>query len=300
VNGEAQLTSVWALLSNGFALRAYVHTMLAGLIFGSIVMLGVCCWHFLRGHDVDLFRKAAKLALIVAVPVTLLQLVVGNRFGEAVTSAQGMKIAASEAQWNTCQPCGFSLIQFGGFSQDDETPAFAITVPRVLSYMATGSFDGQVQGLNQLQADEESKYGSGNYMPNVRVVYWSMRVMAFTGVLMFMVAALGAWLYWKKKLERARWFHRIAILSIAFPYIAASAGWVLTEMGRQPWIVQGLLKTSEANSPSVSTAWVAISLAFFVTLYLVLGVVDFVLMRRYARPDRPPARDELPQPAVTF
>ena len=166
--------------------------------------------------------------------------------------------------------------------------------------MATGSFNGEVQGLNQLQAQEQSKYGSGNYMPNVRVVYWSMRVMAFTGVLMFMVAALGAWLYWKKKLERARWFHRIAIVSIAFPYIAASAGWVLTEMGRQPWIVQGLLKTSEANSPSVSTAWIAISLAFFVTLYLVLGVVDFVLMRRYARPDRPPARDELPQPAVTF
>ena len=81
VNGEAQLTSVWALLSNNFALRAYLHTMLAGLIFGSIVMLGICCWHFLRGRDVELFRRAAKLALIVAVPVTLLQLVVGNRFG---------------------------------------------------------------------------------------------------------------------------------------------------------------------------------------------------------------------------
>src|SRR5262249_11624645 len=90
VNGQAQLTSVWALLSNNFALRAFVHTILAGLIFGSIIMLGVCCWHFLRDHDVDLFRKAAKLALIVAVPVTLLQLVVGNRFGEAVTSAQSM------------------------------------------------------------------------------------------------------------------------------------------------------------------------------------------------------------------
>src|SRR4029450_9775284 len=81
VDGEAHLTSVWALLSNGFALRAYLHTILAGLIFGSIVMLGVCCWHFLRGRDVDLFRQAAKLALIVAVPVTLLQLVVGNRLG---------------------------------------------------------------------------------------------------------------------------------------------------------------------------------------------------------------------------
>jgi len=300
VDGEAQLTSVWALLSNNFALRAYLHTILAGLIFGSILVLGVSCWHFLRGHDVDLFRNAAKLALIVAVPVTLLQLVVGNRFGEAVTSAQSMKIAASEAQWNTCEPCGFSAIQFGGFSKDDETPSFSITIPRLLSYMATGSLGGKVQGLNQLQAQEQSKYGPGNYMPNVKVIYWSMRVMAFAGVLMFLIAALGAWLYWKKKLERARWFQWTALAAIALPFIAATAGWILTEMGRQPWIVQGLLKTSEANSPSVSTTWLGISLGFFITLYVVLGIVDFVLMRRYARPDRPAPQEELPAPAVTY
>jgi cytochrome bd ubiquinol oxidase subunit I len=300
VNGEAQLTSVWALLSNGFALRALVHTLLAGLIFGSIVMLGVCCWHFLRDREVDLFRKAAQLALIVAVPVTLLQLIVGNRFGAAVTSAQSMKIAASEAQWNTCQPCGFSLFQIGGFSEQDETPSFSITIPRILSYMATGSFSGQVQGLNQLQAQEQRKYGRGNYMPNVRVIYWSMRVMAFTGVLMFLVAALGSWLYWRKKLERARWFQWTALVAIALPYIAATAGWVLTEMGRQPWIVQNLLKTSQANSPSVSTTWLGVSLGVFVTLYVVLLVVDFVLMRRYANPDRPTPREELPAPAVSY
>jgi len=300
VDGEAQLTSVWALLSNDFALRAYLHTMLAGLIFGSIVVLGVCCWHFLRGDEVDLFRKAAKVALIVAVPVTALQLVVGNRFGEAVTSAQSMKIAASEAQWNTCQPCGFSLFQIGGFSKDDQTPSFSITIPKLLSYMATGSFDGQVQGLTPLQKQEQRKYGRDNYMPNIRVIYWSMRVMAFAGVLMFLVAALGAWLYWKKKLERARWFHWTALVAIALPYIAATAGWILTEMGRQPWIVQGLLKTSEANSPNVSTTWLGISLGVFIALYITLGVVDFVLMRRYARPDRPTPKEELPEPAVTY
>ena len=300
VDGEAQLTSVWALLSNDFALRAYLHTMLAGLIFGSIVVLGVCCWHFLRADEVELFRKAAKVALIVAVPVTALQLVVGNRFGEAVTSAQSMKIAASEAQWNTCQPCGFSLFQIGGFSKDDQTPSFSITIPKLLSYMATGSFDGQVQGLTPLQKQEQRKYGRDNYMPNIRVIYWSMRVMAFAGVLMFLVAALGAWLYWKKKLERARWFHWTALVAIALPYIAATAGWILTEMGRQPWIVQGLLKTSEANSPNVSTTWLGISLGVFIALYITLGVVDFVLMRRYARPDRPTPKEELPEPAVTY
>jgi cytochrome bd ubiquinol oxidase subunit I len=300
VNGEAQLTSVWALLSNGFALRAYLHTILAGLIFGSIIMLGVCCWHFLRNRDVELFRNAAKLALIVAVPVTLLQLIVGNRFGEAVTSAQSMKIAASEAQWDTCQPCGFSLFQIGGFSKDDQTPSFSITIPRLLSYMATGSFKGQVQGLTELQREEQRKYGRDNYMPNVRVIYWAMRVMAFAGVLMFLVAAVGGWLYWKKKLERARWFQWTALVAIALPYIAATAGWILTEMGRQPWIVQNLLKTSEANSPSVSTTWLGISLGVFVTLYVVLLVVDFVLMRRYARLEPPAPQEQMTAPAVTY
>jgi len=301
VNGEAQLTSVWALLSNEFALRAYLHTMLAGLIFGSIVMLGVCCWHFLRRNETEMFLMAAKLALIVAVPVTLLQLVVGNRFGAAVTSQQSMKIAGSEAQWNTCQPCGFSMFQIGGFTKDDPTPSFSITIPRLLSYMATGSFSGEVQGLNQLQVQEEREYGRGtNYMPNIRVTYWSMRAMAYAGVLMFMVAALGAWLYRKKKLATARWFQWVAMLSIPLPYVAATAGWLLTEMGRQPWIVQGLLLTSRANSPNVSTTWLGISLGVFISLYVVLGTVDFVLMRRYANPRQPVRREELPAPALTY
>jgi cytochrome d ubiquinol oxidase subunit I len=151
-----------------------------------------------------------------------------------------------------------------------------------------------------LQKEERRTYGPGNYMPNVRVIYWSMRVMAFLGVLMFLVAAAGAWLFWKRKLERSRWFLWTAMTAIAFPYIAATAGWVLTEMGRQPWIVQGLLLTSKANSPNVSTTWLAISLSFFIALYLVLGVVDFVLMRRYARPDLPMSKEELPVPVVTY
>ena len=304
VDGEAHLTSVWALLSNGFALRAYLHTILAGLIFGSSIVLGVCCWQFLRGQHVDLFRKAAKVALIVAVPATFLQLIVGNGFGAAVTRAQGMKIAASEAQWNTCQPCGFSLIQVGGFTEDDQTPSFSITVPRLLSYMATGSFKGEVQGLNQLQAQQESEFGPDNYMPNVRVIYWAMRVMAYMGMLMFLVAAVGAWLYRKQKLERARWFQRTAIVAMVFPYIAATAGWILTEMGRQPWIVQDLLKTADAHSPSVSSTMIAFSLAVFVSLYVLLLVLDIWLMRRYATLDPPePDRDETgetPMPAIGF
>jgi cytochrome d ubiquinol oxidase subunit I len=298
VNGKAELTSVGKLLSNEFALIAYLHTILAGVIFGSVVMFGICCWHFLRGRDVELFRRAAKLALIVAVPATLVQLSVGNRFGEAVTSQQSMKIAASEAQWNTCQPCGFSLFQIGGFSPQDPTPSFSITIPRLLSWMGTGSLDGKVQGLNQLQQQEAKQFGPGNYMPNVRLMYWSMRVMALLGVFMFLVAAVGAWLYRKRRLEKARWFLWTAIATIAAPYIAATFGWILTEMGRQPWIVQGLLKTSQAVSPNLTTATIATSLGVFVVLYAALGVVDFVLMRRYARVDPPEGPPAAPAPGA--
>jgi cytochrome d ubiquinol oxidase subunit I len=168
--------------------------------------------------------------------------------------------------------------------------------------MATGSFDGQVQGLNQLQAQEQRTYGRGNYMPSVRVAYWSMRVMAYMGVLMFLIAAVGAWLYRKRKLERARWFQRTAIVAIAFPYVAATAGWVLTEMGRQPWIVQGLLKTADANSPSVSTTWLSISLGVFIALYVVLFALDVFLMRHYAGREATDGGEEAVEvaPAVSY
>ena len=115
-----------------------------------------------------------------------------------------MKIAASEAQWNTCQPCGFSVFQIGGFSEQDPTPSFAITIPRLLSWMATGSFNGKVEGLNQLQSQEQQSYGSGSYEPDIRLMYWSMRVMAMLGVVMFAIAAVGAWLYRKHKLHTTR------------------------------------------------------------------------------------------------
>jgi len=111
---------------------------------------------------------------------------------------------------------------------------------------------------------------------------------------------VGSFLLWRGRLERTRWFLWTAVVSIAFPFLAALAGWLLTELGRQPWIVQGLLKTSQANSPNVGTTWLALSLAVFIGLYLALGIVDFVLMRRYARPDRPVSDAELPVAVVTY
>ncbi len=126
--------------------------------------------------------------------------------------------------------------------------------------------------------------------------------MAYLGTLVFLVAAVGAFLMCRRRLERTRWFLWLGVVSIAFPYLSALAGWVLSEVGRQPWIVQGLLQTSDANSPSVSTTTIAFSLGTFAVLYGLLAVVDFVLMRHYARLDPPETggHGDEPAPAVGY
>ena len=139
-------------------------------------------------------------------------------------------------------------------------------------------------GINELQEQYEQEYGPGNYVPDVRLVYWSMRVMAYLGTLVFLLALWGAWLSWRRRLERATWFQRAALLAIAFPFLANFAGWILTEAGRQPWVVYGLLKTEDAVSGTVSAWNVGLSLGVFVTLYAVLGLVDLVA----DAPVRPP------------
>ncbi len=299
VNGEAQLTSVSALLSSRWATYAFVHTILAGLTCGAAVVFGVCCWQFVRGRNAELFRPAAKLALIVLVPVSLFNLGFGSHFGILVTELQPMKISASEAQWKDCEKCAFSLFQVGGFSQSDESPAFSIEVPGLLSFLATGSFNGKVTGLTELNQQYEQQYGKGTYVPPVEAVYWSMRGMAYAGSAVALVAVVGAFLYWKRKLERIRWFLWIGVAASFLPFVACLFGWTLTEVGRQPWIVQGLLKTSNANSPAVSSTWLVISIAVFVALYASLGVLDVVLMRRYAgRDPEPPAPSGDPAPTM--
>jgi cytochrome d ubiquinol oxidase subunit I len=301
-DGKAELTSAWALFSNDFALWAFGHAILAGLTTGSVVVFGVACWNLVRRRNVELAQRAAKVALIVLVPVSAVNLWFGSHFGIYTTEYQPMKIASTEAQWDTCKPCDFSAFQIGGFSQDDQKPSFSIQIPHLLSFLATGSFDGEVQGMNELQQQYEQRYGPGDYIPPVRATYWSMRAMAYLGTLVFAVAALGAFLYWRGRLARTRWYLWSAVAIIPLPFIAALAGWVLTEMGRQPWIVQGLLRTADASSPNVTERMLVGSLTVVALLYLAFLVLDFWLMRRYARLDDEPEEtvDEAPQPAMGF
>jgi cytochrome d ubiquinol oxidase subunit I len=287
-----ELTSITDLYTNPVFVWGYAHVILASLVTGGLVMLAVSAWYLRRGKDVDLFRRSAVLSLVVLLPASALILAVGSHLGVIETKYQPMKISAAEAQWTNCQPCSFSAFQVGGGNRD-ETPTKIIAIPHLLSVLATGTWNGAVQGLNELNAQYQQQYGPGDYVPNVFIQYWSMRVMAYLGSLVLLLSLWGGFLLWRRRLEHARLFLFFATWAVVTPFLMNTAGWLLTENGRQPWIVQGLMLTKNGVSPSISTTEVVLSLIAFYGIYLVLGIVAGFLMLRYARrglqlePDEP-------------
>jgi cytochrome bd ubiquinol oxidase subunit I len=296
-SGHAVLTNIWALFVNPTFVWGYAHVILASLVTGCLVMLAVSAWYLRKGQHVESFHRTAKVALIVLIPTIVIQLSVGNQLGVIEGHYQPMKIAAAEAQWNSCKPCSFSAAQIGGFSSSSETATKIIPIPHLLSVLATGTFGGAVTGLNQLQAEYQKKYGPGNYIPNVAIQYWSMRVMAYLGSLVLLLALWGGWLLHKDTLRSSKLFLWLSIWAVVTPFLMNTAGWLLTESGRQPWIVQGLQKTVNANSPSVSVTEIWISLIAFVIAYIVLGAADLVLMLRYSRHGLAQADAEAAEPS---
>src|SRR5580692_1252305 len=298
-----ELNDIWALFTNPVWVWGYTKVIFASLVTGAAVMLAVSAWQLRRGGDRNVFGKSARLSLVVLVPAILFAMLVGDELGVIEAKYQPMKIAAAEAQWTTCQPCSFSLFQIGGGNRD-QTPTQILAIPYLLSLLATNHWNGKVIGLNPLQAQYSKAFGPGYYVPNVFIQYWSMRVMAYIGVLVLLIGLWGLWLIRRRKLASSRRVLWVAIWGSALPFLMNTAGWLLTESGRQPWIIQGIMLTKNAVSPSVSTTDVAISLGAFVLLYAVLGVVDFLLMLKYSREQLPPSRSQIeadaPVPAVQY
>ena len=303
VNGKPQLNDIWALLTNPVFVWGYAKVLLASLVTGAAVMLAVSAWQLRHGGAQEVFTRSARLALVVLVPAILFTMLVGDELGVIEAKYQPMKIAAAEGQWTTCQPCSFSLIQIGGGNRD-QTPTQILAIPHLLSLLATNHWNGKVIGLDPLQSQYSKQFGPGYYVPNVFIQYWSMRVMAYAGVLVFLLGLWGLWLIRRKTLAKSRRFLWVAIWASVLPFLMNTAGWLLTESGRQPWIVQGIMLTKNGISPTVSTTMLVISLTAFVLLYGVLATVDLLLMLKYSREQLPPARAETnadaPVPAVQY
>jgi cytochrome d ubiquinol oxidase subunit I len=298
--GRPQLNDVWKLFTNPVFLRGYLHVLLASVVTGAVVMLAVSAWQLRKGRSPLAFHASARLSLLVLVPTLLVAMLVGSELGVTEGKYQPMKIAGAEAQWTTCQPCAFSVFQVGGGNKD-QTPTKIIEIPHLLSLLATNHWNGKVLGLNTVQSQYETQYGPGYYVPNIFIQYWAMRVMAYLAVVVLLVGLWGLWLLLRKRLSGARAFQRAATWVVVLPFLMNIAGWLLTESGRQPWIVQGIQLTRNGLSPSITTTTVTISILVFFLLYAALAVVEIVLMRRYARQEPAPVpAGEASQPHLTY
>ncbi|GAA4239177.1 cytochrome ubiquinol oxidase subunit I [Actinomadura meridiana] len=288
-SGRAVLTDFWAVLTNSTHLVAFPHTITAAFVTGGMFMAGVSAWHLARRKNVEVFRPSLRLALAVTAIASIGVAVTGDIQGKVMTEQQPMKMAAAEALYETEQPASFSVLTVG--TPDGDSEVFGIKVPRVLSFLATGSFDGEVKGINDVQAAQEARYGPGDYRPFVPAAYWNFRIMVGGGMLTALVSLAGLWLLRRGRLPSNPWVYRIGMLSLTLPFIGNSAGWVFTEMGRQPWSVFGVMKTSASVSPGVTATSMLISVISLTALYAVLAVIEAGLMLKYAKAG-PPTEDE--------
>lgn len=196
-----------------------------------------------------------------------------------------MKMAAGEALWQTEDPADLSLVTI--IDEEQRRNVFDIRIPRALSLLAYNRFDGEVQGINDIQQEYESLYGPGDYIPPVAISYWSFRAMVGVGSLMLLLAFYALFLMLTKRLPKAERFLRWMPYAIALPIIGTSTGWIFTEVARQPWIVFGIMRTEDAASPNVSVSMLLTSLIVYTVLYGVLIVVDVYLLAKYAKDETP-------------
>jgi cytochrome bd ubiquinol oxidase subunit I len=289
--GRAELRDFGAVLTNSTAVGAFTHTITAAFVTAGVFVVAISAWHLARGQHAEVFRPSIRLGLWTVLIASVGVTISGDVQARLMTEQQPMKMAAAEALYDTVAPASFSIFTIGTLDGSEEV--WSVRLPRLLSFLATGSFDGEVEGIRDLQADAEAAHGPGDYTPNIAATYWTFRFMIGFGALAWVLSMLGLW-YTRRRAARPvpRWFWTAAVAALFLPFAANSAGWIFTEMGRQPWLVFGVLPTSAGVSPSVGTGTVLTSLIVFTLLYGALAVVDGVLMVRYAKAGPPPVPTE--------
>ena len=284
---RAELTDFWALLTNPVALAAFPHTIFGAFMFAAGVVISVSAWHLSRGQHFDTMRISLKFGLWAMIVSTAGVVLTGDQLGLAMYAAQPMKMAAAEATFNTvCGPdASFSIFTLG--TPDGSSELFSIRVPYLLSLLSTHTLDACVHGINDLNAEYAQTYaatGLTDFAPVLWITYWAFRWMIGLGIAAALVAVAGLWVTRKgAKKPVAPWMWKVAIWSFPLALVANIMGWVFTEMGRQPWIVFGLMTTQDGVSPGVSGLEVLISLIAFTAIYAALAVVEIRLIIRAAQ-----------------
>jgi cytochrome d ubiquinol oxidase subunit I len=281
-NGRAEMTDFGALITNPHVWVQLPHVFFSGLTTAAFFMLGITAWRLVRkNEDPAFFTRSFQVGALAAVTGALLVMLVGHTQMQHMVQAQPMKVAAAEALWDTEDPASLSLFTIG--DMENRRDVFAIRIPALLSILSFNRADGEVQGINELQAEYEQKYGAGNYVPFVVLIYWSFRAMVGAGVLMFGLALWALYQALRSRVTGSRLLLAALPFAILLPYLANSTGWILTEMGRQPWMVFGMLKTEQGVSVSVSPGAALISVVVLTLLYGVLMVADVYLLAKFAR-----------------
>ena len=263
------LTNFLDVVLNPFGWQQFVHVVSGALALAGFFVIGVAAIHLIRKHEEDFFKKSFAIGVWTALIFSLVVAGQGHFHGNEVAKTQPAKLAAMEAHWETQANAPMYLLQIPG--SDGQNKLEAIKLPSLLSILAFSDPNAVVTGLNDIPKDER---------PPVALTFYTFRIMVIFGTLMIAVAAF-AWLK-RKNIQDYQWFLSLLPLMIPIPYIAIQAGWIVAEVGRQPWIVYNMLRTSDAVSP-VASSQVSVSLFAFVLIYTLLGIVGVYLMARTAR-----------------
>ncbi len=275
-NGRAELVDFWAVVTQPFAVITFLHVIVAAYTLAGFFVLGVSAYHIVRKRNLSFFDKSFRMAAVFALIFSVATVAIGDLHGKEMAKAQPTKLAAVESVWETRKGAPFYLFLVPD-EANERNSVEILGIPKFLSWLALGDSNAEFKGLKSFPKEER---------PPVALVFWSFRIMVGLGFLFALVGFI-AWLK-RKKVERANpLFLRLLTWMIPLPYVAASLGWIVTEVGRQPWIVYGVLKTSQSASP-VAGYQVAISLAAFIVVYTLLGLAAFYLIYKHATKDPEP------------
>jgi cytochrome d ubiquinol oxidase subunit I len=277
-NGRLELNDLAALITNQYLLYQYSHTVLSGLVVTGYFVMAVSAYYLLRKQHISIFKRSFKLGLVCALLATSLVIVTGHFYNQYLAYIQPMKMAASEALWETADPAPFIALAI--IDEDNRRNTYQLALPAGLSVLAYNSLNAPVQGMNDLQAEYVEQYGPGFYIPSVTLLFWSFRAMVGIGFWLILLTAINCWYWWKKQIESCPTLLRAAIWSLPLPYLAITMGWTMTEMGRQPWIVYGLLLTKEGVSNIVPVASVWVSLITYSAVYACVALAAVYVARQ--------------------